>query len=498
MSKVKHRLASRLGIKWKLFGYMMLFLVLLLTFLWLFQVVFFGQIYESVRKNEIRKAADEICDSIELSDSELRELARDIGDRRQMCVMIVDGTGSPIISENMISDCIIHDMSEINLYNLYSFAERDGGVVMFSFEQDIFKRLPFKNVPPGFAGPAAVEPAENAAKSMIYVRLTESESRDGVYAVMINATVSPVASTVRTIQSVLIMLCIAMTLVAAFLSFLLSRRISAPIVRLNRGAKRLAKGDYGADFGAHGYREIEELSGSLSYAASELAKTGALQRELIANISHDLRTPLTMITGYAEIMRDIPDENTPENVQIIIDEAQRLTSLVNDVLDISKLQAGTGTLTLEQFDLTATVHEVIGRFERLTDADGYVIRFDFDCNVVVTADRTRMLQVIYNFINNAITHSGEDKTVTVSQRIVTREDGSNGVRIEVADNGAGIEEKDLPYIWDRYYKVDELHKRAQTGSGLGLSIVKGILEMHGAKYGVISEKGKGSVFWFEL
>ena len=94
-----------------------------------------------------------------------------------------------------------------------------------------------------------------------------------------------------------------------------------------------------------------------------------------------------------------------------------------------------------------------------------------------------------------ITHSGEDKTVTVSQRIVMREDGLNGVRIEVTDNGAGIEEKDIPYIWDRYYKVDELHKRAQTGSGLGLSIVKGILEMHGAKYGVISEKGKGSVFW---
>jgi len=492
------RFTGRLGIRWKLFGYMMLFLLILLVVLWLFQVVFFDRIYKSVRKNEIRDAANRICESIELDDQSLGELAREIGDRRQMCIMIVDKDGQMIVSEEMTGDCIIHVMSQTNLQTLYSFAKRDGGVTMFSFRQDVFKKLPLYDSPPGFTKAPVKNNTENFATSVILVKLIESENRDDTYAVMINATVSPVASAVRTIQSELIIISLAMVLIAAFLSFLLARLVSKPIVCLNRSAKRLAHGDYGADFSVGGYREIRELSNTLSYAASELAKTEALQRELIANISHDLRTPLTMITGYAEVMRDIPCENTPENVQIIIDEASRLTSLVNDVLDISKLRAGTKVLKAEQFDLTATVHEVIGRFDRLMNKEGYVISFEFDCNAVVIADRTGILQVIYNFINNAITHSGEDRTVTVKQSVVTRDDGSKGVRIEVSDHGEGIDEKDIPYIWDRYYKVDKLHKRAQMGSGLGLSIVKGILDMQGARYGVISEKGMGSTFWFEL
>ena len=259
----------------------------------------------------------------------------------------------------------------------------------------------------------------------------------------------------------------------------------------------LAEGNYDVRFGVGGYREIAELSDTLSVAAEELSKTGALQRELIANISHDLRTPLTMIGGYAEMMRDIPGENTPENMQIIIDETKRLTSLVNDLLDISKLQSGTQTLSLSDFNLTETIREVIGRFSKLTEQDGWTIDFTASEEVIVNADRTRILQVVYNFINNAITHSGGDKLVEVRQ-IVSERDGKKVVRIEVTDHGEGIPEENLKYIWDRYYKVDKTHRRAVTGSGLGLSIVKSILEMHHARYGVESEVGKGSTFWFEL
>jgi signal transduction histidine kinase len=262
---------------------------------------------------------------------------------------------------------------------------------------------------------------------------------------------------------------------------------------MNESAKKLALGNYDADFSGNGYREINELADTLNYASRELAKTDRLQKELISNISHDLRTPLTMIKGYSEMMRDIPDENTPENVQIIIDETSRLSDLVNDMLDLSKIQAGTRKPDRQIFSLTATVRDTMQRYERLMMQENYKIEFVAREEAEVCADRGMILQVIYNLINNAINYTGEDKRVSVRQERV-----GDRVRISVTDTGTGIAKEEIPMIWDRYYKVDKVHKRAKIGTGLGLSIVKGILESHGAAYGVESKVGEGSNFWFEL
>ena len=132
-------------------------------------------------------------------------------------------------------------------------------------------------------------------------------------------------------------------------------------------------------------------------------------------------------------------------------------------------------------------------YAALTEKEGYHITFDYEEEVEIEGDELKISQVIYNLINNAINYTGEDKTVAVCQKIV-----DNKVRMEVTDTGEGIAEENIPYIWDRYYKVDKLHKRAAIGTGLGLSIVRNILEAHGATYGVESELHKGSTFWFEL
>lgn len=497
MSQNKRTRVGRLGIRWKFFCYMMLFLLLLLGLLWLFQVVFFGQIYKAVRISEIKNTAGLLSESIDSGDAELQTLALQYAREKQVCVLIFDEHGNIISTEDILSDCIIHTMSARTVYTLYSSAQRNGGEKLSRFHLDAFRNLrPDMFMYGNMQQPNTED--DNAAESIIYTKVTHSDSRGRDIAVMLNTTISPVASTVRTLQTELIIISALMALLAVFLSFLLARRISGPIIRISKSAGELARGNYEADFSADGYREIAELSDTLSYAAAELSKTGKLQRELIANISHDLRTPLTMIIGYAEVMRDLPGENTPENVQIIIDEARRLSSLVNDVLDISKLQSGTQQLDITEFNLTETVREVIGRFSRLTEQDGYTIEFASDCEVMTSADRTRILQVIYNFINNAITHAGSDKTVIIKQSVKKPADGSVRVRIEVTDHGEGIPEEALPNIWDRYYKVDKLHRRAQTGSGLGLSIVKHILDLHGARYGVDSREGVGSTFWFEL
>ncbi len=482
------------GVRWKFFTYMMAFLLLLLGLLWLVQVVLFENIYKTIKISEIRRAAEGISENIDLETPKIDTLAERIAQDREVCVLIFDEKGNILVSKDILQDCIIHKMPARNIQMLYQSALKNGGEKLSRFQREAFRNSYYDT--DAYKGNVPMRD-EGLGESIIYTKITHSPSRDRDLVIILNTTISPVGTTIRTLRTELLLVSVIMIAWAALLSFLLARRVAKPIVEISEDAKKLAASQYDVRFSGSGYRESEELADTLNYAAQELSKTGALQRELIANISHDLRTPLTMIEGYAEVMRDLPGENTPENVQIIIDETKRLTSLVNDVLDISRLQSGTQELTRSDFNLTETVREVIGRFSKLTEQDGWVIAFTSDEEVMVNADRTRILQVIYNFINNAITHSGTERFVRVSQRVVER-DGRRSVRIEVTDNGDGIAKEDIPFIWDRYYKVDKTHRRAQTGSGLGLSIVKSILELHHAKYGVESEPGKGSTFWFEL
>ena len=277
------------------------------------------------------------------------------------------------------------------------------------------------------------------------------------------------------------------------LAFIIGRRVYRPIVEINEAAKGLAYGKYHLDLRSGAYREIIQLNDTLNQAAEELGKVERLRNELIANISHDLRTPLTMITAYAEGMRDLPGENTPENVQVIIDEANRLTTLVNDVLDLSKLQGGAMSMDPQPYNLTSSVTDTLSRYQKLTEQKGYTLNFRHGEDAWVNADQVKIEQVLYNLINNAITYTGADKTVTVDQRI---QDG--WVTIRVTDTGEGVPEEDVPYIWDRYYKSSQAHRRAEVGTGLGLSIVRSILELHGARFGVESPPGKGASFWFAL
>ena len=314
-----------------------------------------------------------------------------------------------------------------------------------------------------------------------------------MYLILLDTSMQPLNSTVQILKAQHGWVSLLILIGAGVMVFLLYRHISKPLIHMTESAKLLAKGKYDVDFSGSGYRETRELADTLNYASRELSRLDSLQKELIANISHDLRTPLTMIRGYGEMMRDIPGENTPENMQVIIDETSRLSELVNDLLDLSRLQAGTAAPVPTSFNLTNAVREVLLRYDQLVKHSGYRVSFDYDKEVTVYADRGMLLQVLYNLINNAINYTGEDRTVKVTQT-----DLGASVRITVTDTGKGIAPEEMPLIWDRYYKVDKVHRRATVGTGLGLSIVKKILEQHNATYGVNSTVGEGSSFWFEL
>ncbi len=292
-----------------------------------------------------------------------------------------------------------------------------------------------------------------------------------------------------------------MVLVTIVLSFVASGFVAVlvtkPVNEVTARAKQLARGDYSLDFKEHYFcREINELSETLDYACTEMSKAEKIQQELIANVSHDFKTPLTMIKAYASMIREISGDDKEKrdaHAKIIIDESDRLTALVVDLLDISKIRAGFDEEERTAFNLSEEVYRVAGRFDYLKETAGYTILTEAEDDLYVFANRARIEQVLYNLIGNAVNYTGEDKTVQVK----LFRNGENS-RFEVVDSGKGIKQEEISTIWDRYYRSSETHKRPVKGTGLGLSIVKGILEAHGYPFGVESEEGKGSTFWVEF
>lgn len=289
-------------------------------------------------------------------------------------------------------------------------------------------------------------------------------------------------------------------LAAFLLSGAISMYVSHPIAELNKKAQSMNYGNLNVDFsrkkGDIGYREIEELSETLNRAEGELSKSEKMQKEVIANVSHDFKTPLTMIKAYASMIQEISGDNPEKrkkHTQIIIDEADRLASLVNDLLSLSKISAGLEGIKPTLFNLSDYLCEIVGRFGYLVETQGYTFETDIADALFVEADKEKIGQVLYNLIGNAVNYTGEDKKVTV------RLYGENGVgHFSVTDTGAGIPPDQMQTIWERYYRSGETHKRPVSGTGLGLSIVKTILDKHGFRYGVHSEVGKGSTFYVDF
>ncbi|ACL74634.1 HAMP domain-containing sensor histidine kinase [Ruminiclostridium cellulolyticum] len=478
---------DKISIRYNMFFYLTAFVAVLLILLWLFQIVFLDDFYKQIKIHSIKSMAETIENNVDAEN--FQEFLTSLSQEEDACIKILDDSGKTKYSVESRPDCIIHKVPPSELFRLYNRAEQNGGTYLEMFPMDKGKErrdpaaYPFAN---NFAPPG------NIPGNIIFVKIVDIG--DGSHAiVMLNSTITPVNATVNTLRIQLIWVTGITLLMALLMGLFISRKVSDPIIKINSSAKELAKGNYDTIFHGRGYLEIAELNSTLNYAAKELSKVEGLRKELIANISHDLRTPLTMITGYGEVMRDLPGENTPENVQIIIDEAKRLTTLVNDILDISQLESGTLKLNLDTFNITESIRNILQRYNKLTEQDGYRLEFKSDKDIWVNADTVKMSQVIYNLINNAITYTGPDRTVTIIQS-----SSSDSVKVEITDTGEGISEEMLPLIWDRYYKIDKAHKRAAIGTGLGLSIVKTILDMHGARYGVGSKPGKGSTFWFEL
>lgn len=489
----------RIGIKWKMFMILFAFVSVFVFAIWLFQIQMLHYFYQTAKFNELDKVAKEISlvlgddnKVITVAETSADEFSNDIWvyrvedgrfDENNKLVHF-DGTREEI---GYFLEPNFEDLYERALANKNKYIAI---VPMRNFKGSYYE---FKIIADNANDSGSYPYISGNVRTLNVIHVNVMEHEDSSYVLFQRASISPLVTMISMLENQVMFTGVLLIIFVLIMAAIMAKLITKPIEQINRSAKSLALGKYDTEFEGRGYREIDELSDTLNFAAHELSKNDRLQKELISNVSHDLRTPLTMIKGYSEVMRDIPGENTPENVQVIIDETTRLTDLVNDMLDLSKLQAGSRAPDMREFCLSEMLRSTMHRYEKLTMQDGYTIELSIDKNAYVIADSTMILQVIYNLINNAINYSGEDKHVSVVQKI-----SGDAVTVSITDTGEGISEENIPLIWDRYYKVDKVHRRATVGTGLGLSIVKEILELHNATYGVTSTVGKGSTFWFEL
>lgn len=454
---------KRYSFKTHLFVVLIVFSFFTLSIIWFFQIIFLNSYYKYFKKNDMNYVSKDVIKYVIDNKNDVNELNR-ISYKNNVCIEIIDNdnvTYTSVANNN----CFLIDSKAINKAK-NNFIKSDLNKTTFTSYNYVFND-----------------------ELLIYGEKVNDK------VIFISTPLNIMGSILSIIQKEFIYGTFFVLAISLLIAYFLSRRFSNPIMKMTKESKKMVNGDYDVSFKESNIEEINELAYTLNKATKELSKTENLRRELLANVSHDLKTPLTLIKANAEMVKDLTysnEEKREANLNVIIKETDRLNMLVEDILDLSKAQSKTMKLEIKRLNLNNLMESILTRYKVLEERDNYKINFNYDKEYVVKADIKRLEQVIYNLINNAINYTGKNKIVNVN--LV---DKNNCVRVEVKDTGKGIDKEELKYIWDKYYKADKSFHRLTVGTGLGLSIVKNLLELHNFKYGVESSK-KGTNFYFDI
>ncbi len=457
------------SIRTKIWKYLILFSILILVLLWFFQIVLLPSYYESSKTKELEHVVQSISRSYKKSESQKEFFLEvsNIAHRSGVCIIVSDVLSNTDYATNSLSkECLSEEV--LNQYKQKFISNH--------LEKDHFFTINplFKNK-----------------------TLVNSLKLDNKFYIFASSSLVPIDSTVSILRKQFILVTILVLILALMVSYFISKKLSAPIIKLTNATKKFGQKKNHQDFEIPDeFFEITELAKTLEYANHEVEQTDQLRKELMANVSHDLKTPLTMIKAYAEMVRDLTYKNKTkreQNLNVIIEETDRLNHLVNDILTLSVMESKMMTLKIEELVLDDFIKSILDRYKIFEEEENYQFRYEGCKNIKIKADSKKLEQVFYNLINNAIQYSKEKKEIEIQ---VT--DQKKDYLIEIKNQGEPIPEEDLKNIWNKYYRSKKDHQRSIIGTGLGLSIVKQILELHNFEYGVISNEKEGTVFYFRI
>ncbi|MCR5685070.1 MAG: HAMP domain-containing histidine kinase [Lachnospiraceae bacterium] len=507
--------------KAKLWIYFALFTAFIFIILWLLQTVFLQGFYNSMLIADTKEAAEEILSSGTKPDVEKR--IDTIARKNSLLVVVADKEGN-----------VIYGSDEFKDKHTKKPPEDPANAVPQNPAKGTSSDQPAKKPPEDAEADTPSDPApknkpedagSTAGKSS-YRTLPDDyseilgilETKESGYAervtedyyvfasyidyhgqedrvvLYLSSPLNAVGASVSILQKILALVTV-LSLAAGFvLSWFIARKFSKPVDTLCEKAEQLGENEYSSEYREGFCSELDRLNGTLDRTHEKLKVSRDFQMQLLSNVSHDLRTPLTMIKGYAEMIRDISWEDPAamkEDIQVVIKEADRLNALVNEILEYSELQADGVRTDFEDFDLSGIVTNAAERFEQLSRPDNVVIEKNIEPGIMINGASSLIERVLYNLMDNAVRHTGDGRRISVG---LVKKDGRAVLKVQ--DYGEGIPADEIGHIWERYYTSRQ--RQSKGVSGLGLAIVRQIVGMHGGTCLAESGEGKGCTFTIEL
>ncbi len=480
----------------KLWIYFVLFTALIFTVLWLLQTVFLQSFYNAMLISNTKQTAEQIISGS--SEPGINSTIDTLAHKNSLLVFVTKTDGTILYSSDAFKETKGHGK------NGNGFGEK-------KLDKHSFRSLPeyydsFLAALQGSDSGTTEFYTDNYFAYGAYIDYYDSDEQSVLYVV---ASIDPVGASVTVISIMLVWVTILSLIIGFLLSWLIARKFAVPVKKLSEKAKRLGENDYTAEFKKGLCSELDDLNETLDKTNCKLIESRNYQMELLADVSHDLRTPLTMIKGYAEMVRDISREDEAQctkDIDVIIKEADRLTALVNEIMEYSELKTrnmklnqsensdGSGISELTEHsrvDLSSLVKKTADSFDSLYKHQGYIIEENIESNVFTPGLQSRLERALYNLVDNAVRHTRDSRKV----RITLRKEGTKAI-VEVRDFGSGIPDSEIDHIWDRYYT--SRMRQGKGVSGIGLAIVKQTTELHNGRCYARNEPDKGCTFVIEL